>query len=413
LKSRMKFSLLISLSVHILLLGVFGYFSVKNKQNKAFITDIEIVEPLALRPPPELKEEKPKNIWEFMKMALPVLKKPEPQKDEKLLDITKKDIEKALEVEKKLVDKIDPLKKSEALKFKDLQKDKDLKLADIMKTMGKEKLKELVDQERRITDKEDPLTRKSDALKFEEVGLKRAENLKEFTDAKKKSDEQRLREITTADLLTDKKKPPENPAKSANLGINLTARGKVEGGIKEVIGTDEERKKVREIQALEAKLVDKVPVQQVSNGGGEKKPAIGYGGGGISLKPEELKRNDPKVSIAPARKFVGVSMQEKTANKASVELSGPLQGRVITLSPMPTYLEWMKEKGIAANVAVKIIVAPSGVVREDISVEQTSGYAELDKLVVTVLKTWQFEALPKSAPQQDQWGIITIRFKLK
>ena len=397
-----------------MLLSVFGYFSVKNKQNKAFITDIEIVEPMVLKAPPVLTEEKPKNIWEFMKMALPVLKKPEPLKEEKLLDIAKKDIEKALEVEKKLVDKSDPLfKKTDALKFKELQKDKDYKLAEIMKSMDTKKLKELVDQERRITEKGEPLARKSDTLKFEEVGMKRAENIKEIVASEKKVDEQRLRELTPAELLTDKKAAPEKNTKSVSLGINLKARVKDDSKIKEVIGTDEERKKVREYLALEEKLVEKVQARPVSNGSGDK-PAIGYGGGGISLKPEELKRMENKVSIAPVRKFESAAVQEKAeASKAAVELVGPLQGRGIKYSAMPKYLEWMREKGITADVSVKLFVAPNCAVRDDMSVERTSGYAELDKLVMSVLKTWQFEALSNGAKQQEQWGVITFRFKLK
>lgn len=416
LDKRIKYSFAISLSLHILIIGLFGYLTYKDKQNKAFITDIEMVEPVVPEALPVPKQEKPKNIWEFMKMALPVIKKPEPPKDEKLVEITKKSIEKALEVEKKLVDKSDPLmKKTDALKFKELQKEKDYKLADIMKTMDTKKLKELVEQERKITEKDEPLARKSDALKFEEVGLKRAENIKEITAAEKKIDEQRLRELTPAELLTDKKTPIEKTAKSPDLGISLKARVKDDGKIKEIIGTDEERKKVREYLALEEKLVEKVQVKTASTGGG--KPVIGYnngGGSGISIRPEEIKRTETKVNIAPVRKIENAVAQEKIEiNKASVELIGPLQSRGIIASYMPKYPEWMKEKGVNADVSVRLFVAPNGAVREDMSVERTSGYSELDKLVMAVLRTWQFEALPKGAPQQEQWGVITFRFKLK
>lgn len=80
---------------------------------------------------------------------------------------------------------------------------------------------------------------------------------------------------------------------------------------------------------------------------------------------------------------------------------------------MPKYPEWMKEKGIERDVVVMFRVSPSGYVKDDMSVELTSGYTELDKLVMSTLKQWVFEPLPKNVMQENQWGIVTFRFRLK
>src|SRR3989339_883221 len=372
LENRAKYSFLISLGFHLLVLWFFGYISVKDKHEVKFITDIDIIEPFIPSAPPGPKEEKPKNIWEFMKMALPTIKKPDMPgpKDEKPLDVVKKDIEKAIEVERKLVDKTAPLLK------------------------------------------------RTDALKFKEIGLKRADKIKDIlttADAGRKIDDGKIRDLTPSDLLTEKKAPLDKNSKADDLGIKLKTRVKDDGKIKEIVGTAEERKKVRELLAMEEKLVENTTrIASKGGGGGGGKPAIGYGGGGgINLKNEDLKKVETKVNIAPVKKAETAAALEKTAvSKSSVELIGPLQGRGIIVSYMPKYPEWMKEKGVEADIAVRFFVSPSGAVKDEMSIERTSGYPELDKIVMAVLKTWQFEALSRSAKQDDQWGVVTFRFKL-
>ena len=425
LDNRVKYSFGISVMLHLLILWFFGYISVKEKHEIKFITNIDIVEPVIPGAPPGPKEEKPKNIWEFMKMAIPTIKKPDlpGPKDDKPLDVVKKEVDKALEVEKKLVDKEMTInRKADPLKFKELNKEKELKFADISKSIDPKKLDRLIEQEKKLADREEPVARKSaDALKFDEVGLKRADKIKDVmstADAGKKVDEGKIRDLTPSDLLSEKKAPLDKSTKVDDLGIKLTSKTKDDGKIKEIIGTAEERKKVREYLALEEKLIEKAPARVASGGGGGGgggKPAIGYGGGGgINLsKNEDLKKVETKVNIAPAKKTEAAVAAGKTeASKSSVELIGPLQGRGIIASYMPKYPEWMKEKGIEADVAIRFFVAPNGSVKDDMSVERTSGYAELDKLVMAVLKSWQFEPLAKSAKQEDQWGVVTVRFRL-
>ena len=73
----------------------------------------------------------------------------------------------------------------------------------------------------------------------------------------------------------------------------------------------------------------------------------------------------------------------------------------------------MKEKGLIADVQILLYVAPSGKVRDNMTVEMTSGYTELDKLAMAALKQWQFAPLSKDVAQEDQWGTITYHFRLK
>ncbi len=415
LEKRIKYSFLVSLGLHLLVIWFFAYISVKEKREIKFITNIDMVEPYVAPPVPK---EAPKNIWEFMKMALPAVKKPEMPKEEKPLEVVKKEIEKAMEVERKLIDKTAPLaKRPDALKFKDIEREKDQKLADIMKTMDNKKLNELIEQERKLTDRGQPAAKRADALKFDEVGLKRADKIEDVmtkAEAGKNSTNEKLRELTPADLLTEKKVPLEKSGKTEDLGIKLKSRQKDEGKIKDVIGTPEERKKVREFLAMEEKLVENtVKIASKSGAAAGGKPA-GYGAGGIDLKNEELKKIETKVNIAPVKKNEnGAALERAGAGRSSVELVGPLQSRGIVASYIPKSPEWMQEKGIEADTAVRFFVAPNGTVKDEMSIERTSGYPELDKLVMAVLKSWQFEALSKSVKQEDQWGVVTFRFKLK
>jgi len=429
-KYRLRYSVVVSILAHVLILWMFGFLTVKNKAEMKMITDIEFIEPVKPGAPPGPPEEKPKNIWDFMKMALPQIKKPEfpdIKKDEKPVEVVKKEIEKAMELERKLVDKEDPLKKKmNPLEFKNLEKKYDTAMKDLEKltNVDKKRINDLIEQEKRIVDKgELARTTTADPLQFDEVGRKKVENVREII-AAEKGKEDRIKDLTPADLLTDKKEPvKKNAIVGDDLGIKLKSKEVPDAPFKEIKATKEERKLARELLALQEQLVDKTPAKVASSsgvggGGGGGRPRIGYGGGGGSIteKKEELKKVDTASVIAKeAKKTSSAVEQNVTAapKQASVEIAGPLKDRQLMASYMPKYPEWMKEKGMIADVQVLFYVSPSGNVRDNMTIELTSGYNELDKLVMTALKQWQFAPLAKSAAQEDQWGVITMRFRLK
>lgn len=144
------------------------------------------------------------------------------------------------------------------------------------------------------------------------------------------------------------------------------------------------------------------------------KPSIGYGKG-ISLRKVAKKRkviDQIKISepvVRKAEQTTSGKIIEAKPDKKSVDIVGPIVGRKIIKSYLPVYPDWAKARNIEADVAVRFYVSPDGRVREKLYLERTSGYSKLDKLVMEAIRKWVFE--PVSAG--DQWGIITIRYLLE
>lgn len=97
---------------------------------------------------------------------------------------------------------------------------------------------------------------------------------------------------------------------------------------------------------------------------------------------------------------------------ANISIAGPISKRSILSKVLPQYPEWALERGISGIVIIRIWVMPDGGVKETMAIEQSSGYPELDQLVVNALKRWKFAPLDKSVVQEVQWGVITFRFCL-
>ncbi len=114
--------------------------------------------------------------------------------------------------------------------------------------------------------------------------------------------------------------------------------------------------------------------------------------------------------VAQERAKPAQAILEKSAGKQAVEITGPLSRRGVVESFLPVYPDWAKRKGVEANVSIRLFVAPDGAVREKMTVEQTSGYRELDRLAMEALRRWRFEPV---AGGGDQWGIVTFRFRLQ
>lgn len=63
---------------------------------------------------------------------------------------------------------------------------------------------------------------------------------------------------------------------------------------------------------------------------------------------------------------------------------------------------------VEAVITVRFQVRPDGTVGQIIPLRKMS--PELEREVMTTLRTWRFTRLPESAPQEIQWGSITFRF---
>lgn len=75
-------------------------------------------------------------------------------------------------------------------------------------------------------------------------------------------------------------------------------------------------------------------------------------------------------------------------------------------TPLPRYAEQVN-----ATIRVSITVDPSGrIVRR---IPLLKGNPSLEQSVMDVLQRWRFNPLPANAPQENQTGVITFRFRLE
>ena len=97
----------------------------------------------------------------------------------------------------------------------------------------------------------------------------------------------------------------------------------------------------------------------------------------------------------------------------NANIEGELAARAIKRQVNPIYPDWAKKQGVEATVKFRVTVIPSGLLRDDLEMVQTSGYRELDRDVYDALIQWEFETLAPQLPQVDQSGVITFSFSLK
>jgi TonB family protein len=93
-------------------------------------------------------------------------------------------------------------------------------------------------------------------------------------------------------------------------------------------------------------------------------------------------------------------------------VAGPISRREITRKLVPRYPKWALDRRVSGTVVVRIWVQPDGRVKSTPTVESSSGYPDLDQVVVDALHGWEFAALGPDVKSEDQWGVITFKFVL-
>ena len=131
--------------------------------------------------------------------------------------------------------------------------------------------------------------------------------------------------------------------------------------------------------------------------------------------PADEEQTEEEAQI-PAVSESGGGSPEGTSGQAtgdegegtSEEKSAPFQieglNRNTLTSPLPAY-----PVKIPATIKVRITVGPQGGVVQ--SVPLMKGNPQLERAVMDVLKRWRFNPLPANAPQENQTGVITFRFR--
>lgn len=92
------------------------------------------------------------------------------------------------------------------------------------------------------------------------------------------------------------------------------------------------------------------------------------------------------------------------------QVSAPFQIEGLNRSPVATPLPAYAEQ-VNALIRVRITVNPQGRIIERIPL--IKGNPTLEQSVMDALLRWQFNPLPPNAPQENQTGVISFRFRLQ
>ncbi len=98
----------------------------------------------------------------------------------------------------------------------------------------------------------------------------------------------------------------------------------------------------------------------------------------------------------------GIGTDENKTSPYELKWEGDLD-RTPMVQPLP-----QNTANTEAVISVRFEVMPDGSVGSIIP--RIRMHPELEREVISTLRTWRFSRLPGSAPQQSQWGTITFRF---
>lgn len=107
-----------------------------------------------------------------------------------------------------------------------------------------------------------------------------------------------------------------------------------------------------------------------------------------------------------------VAEVEVSGNGVSMTISGQIKGRKILSSVAPGYTERARKQGWEGVVAVHFTVLPDGRVKDNVYFEQTSAHRDLNKAATDAIRKFRFAPLPSEQGAVEQWGVITIVFRL-
>lgn len=99
---------------------------------------------------------------------------------------------------------------------------------------------------------------------------------------------------------------------------------------------------------------------------------------------------------------------EGSANEETKAAPFQIEGlnRVTINTPLPVYSEQVN-----ANISIRITVDPTGKIIRRIPL--IKGNPRLEQAVMDALLRWKFNPLPTNAPQENQTGTISFRFRLR
>jgi|GEM_PF-1360210 len=138
-----------------------------------------------------------------------------------------------------------------------------------------------------------------------------------------------------------------------------------------------------------------------------KRANLGARGGGLADMPAIQKPVETKKKMD----FDTSSLKiERSGN--TFKIFGALQNRQRLSVYLPKYPRWAEEQGLECTVSIHFFVLPDGTVKDNLFVEQSSGYAEMDSLAMKALQAFKFAPLGPAEKQEEQEGVIVFYFRL-
>jgi TonB family protein len=148
-----------------------------------------------------------------------------------------------------------------------------------------------------------------------------------------------------------------------------------------------------------------------SGGDGRGMPGIPQPTAQLTLEHHELAQ--PTTRGLPAIGSQDLPKVEAPVSRGTnFSVAGPISQREITRKLVPRYPKWALDRRVSGTVVVRLWVQPDGKVKSTPTVETSSGYPDLDQVVVDALRGWEFAPLGPGVKSEDQWGIITFKFVL-
>lgn len=131
----------------------------------------------------------------------------------------------------------------------------------------------------------------------------------------------------------------------------------------------------------------------------------------------DVRKPDPKPETRPVVPLGGGTPDGTAGASSGDQGSGAEEARTAPFqieglnrnplqSPLPRYAE-----KVNATIKVRITVDPQGRVIRQLPL--LKGNPALEQAVLDALQRWRFNALPPNAPQDNQTGVITFRFRLE
>lgn len=117
-------------------------------------------------------------------------------------------------------------------------------------------------------------------------------------------------------------------------------------------------------------------------------------------------------ALPPPSEQVQATVQIPVSGGTSFQIAGPISLREIIKKVKPKYPKWALDQHISGKVIVRIWVLPNGQVKGIPQVLSSSGYPELDQVVVDAVRCWEFAPLGPGVKAEEQWGDITFVFQL-